>query len=67
MNQVSSRASPCRLCPLPGPRRRTPRPSAGTDYLVSVRHPMFVPQEDREATVYARIESILPVMLEPVI
>lgn len=40
---------------------------SGTDYLVSVRHPMFVPQEDREATVYARIESILPVMLEPVI
>jgi len=26
-----------------------------------------VPQEDREVTVYARIESILPVMLEPVI
>ena len=40
---------------------------SGTDYLVSVRHPMFVPQEDREATVYARIESILPVMLEPVV
>ena len=40
---------------------------SGTDYLVSVRHPMFVPQEDREVTVYARIESILPVMLEPVI
>jgi len=40
---------------------------SGTGYLVSVRHPLFVPQEDREATVYARIESILPVMLEPVI
>ena len=36
-------------------------------YVVSVRHPLFVPQEDREVTVYARIESILPVMLEPVI
>ena len=40
---------------------------SGTGYLVSVRHPLFVPQEDREVTVYARIESILPVMLEPVI
>ena len=28
---------------------------------------LFWTEEDREATVYARIESILPVMLEPVI
>lgn len=51
----------------PGPRRPDTASISGTGYLVSVRHPLFVPQEDREVTVYARIESILPVMLEPVI
>ena len=66
MNRVSFRASPCRPCPPPVPGADTASIS-GTGYLVSVRRPMFVPQEDREVTVYARIESILPVMLEPVI
>ena len=62
MNRVSFRASPCRPCQAPDTAS-----ISGTGYLVSVRHPLFVPQEDREVTVYARIESILPVMLEPVI
>lgn len=38
---------------------------SGTDYLVSVRHPLFVPLAEQPVTVYARIESILPVLLEP--
>lgn len=53
----------CRLVP----GARTPPPSAAPGIWCRCRHPLFVPQEDREVTVYARIESILPVMLEPVI
>lgn len=38
---------------------------SGTDYLVTVRHPLFVEPGELTVTLFARIESILPVMLEP--
>ena len=38
---------------------------AGTDYRISVYHPEFVPRNDLPVTIYADIETILPVTLEP--
>lgn len=39
--------------------------SSGTDYLVTVEHPLFVSLMEQPVTVFARIETILPVLLEP--
>lgn len=38
---------------------------SGTDYLVTVEHPLFVSLTEQPVTVFARIETILPVLLEP--
>ena len=38
-----------------------------TNYQVTVRHPMFAPDVGRNAAVYARTETILPVALEPLL
>ena len=40
---------------------------SGLDYQVSVQHPMFQPVAGRTATVFDGVETILPVMLEPVV
>ena len=40
---------------------------SATDYQVTVRHPMFAPDVGRNAAVYARTETILPVALEPLL
>lgn len=40
---------------------------SGTDYQVTVRHPMFAPSEGRGVSVFARTETILPVVLEPLL
>lgn len=39
---------------------------SGTDYQVSVYHPDFVPVNARPVTIYSDIETILPVVLEPI-
>lgn len=57
---------------LPRCRRRgrshpTRRMSPATNYQVTVRHPMFAPDVGRNAAVYARTETILPVALEPLL
>lgn len=52
---------------------RPPEPSqsaeqaerSGTDYLVTVEHPLFVGLTEQPVTVFAHIETILPVLLEP--
>lgn len=41
--------------------------NSGTDYLVSVRHPNFLPVNDRVVTAYDTIETILPVLMYPVL
>lgn len=40
---------------------------SATNYQVTVRHPMFAPDVGRNAAVYARTETILPVALEPLL
>lgn len=39
---------------------------SGTDYQVSVYHPDFVPVNVRPVTIFSNIETILPVVLEPI-
>ena len=38
---------------------------SGTDYQVSIYHPDYVPVNDRPITIFADIETVLPVMLTP--
>ncbi|MBE6989526.1 MAG: hypothetical protein E7426_02105 [Ruminococcaceae bacterium] len=39
--------------------------NSGTEYQVSVYHPAFVPLVDSTVEIYDRIETILPVALQP--
>ena len=41
--------------------------NSGTDYIVSVRHPNFLPVNGRVVTAYDTIETILPVLMYPVL
>ncbi|MGN0518605.1 MAG: hypothetical protein ACI4II_07780 [Acutalibacteraceae bacterium] len=41
--------------------------NSGTDYLVSVRHPNFLPVNGRVVTAYDTVETILPVLMYPVL
>lgn len=47
-------------------RQEATAENSGTVYQVSVYHPGFVPLVDSDVEMYDRIETILPVALEPV-
>jgi len=47
-------------------RQESTAADSGTVYQVSVYHPGFVPLVDSDVELYDRIETILPVALEPV-
>lgn len=38
---------------------------SGTDYLVAVEHPDYVPQNPLRVTLYDKVETLLPVILVP--